>query len=112
MCGAQRNAGRMFLHEHPWDAWSRGLSFGKEMGVHTTKGDVCLFQLATNSIEKGSWFMSNSQCIIEELSMRCYNRDGQAKCHMKNFVIAVLKGLKGEIDSVKADWFNGSWHHL
>ena len=37
--------------------------------------------------------MSNSECIIE---------DGQAKGHMRNFVIAVLKGQKKEIDSVKA----------
>ena len=28
----QRNAGRLFLHEHPWDAWSRGLSFVNENG--------------------------------------------------------------------------------
>ena len=27
MYEGQRNAGRYFLHEHPWDAWSRGLSF-------------------------------------------------------------------------------------
>ena len=38
--------------------------------------------------------MSNSECIIEELSKRCYNKGGQAKNHMKNFVVAVLKGLK------------------
>ena len=55
-----------------------------------------------NSVEKGSWFMSNSKCIIEELSMRCCHRDGQAKGHMKNFVFAVLKGLKREVDAVKA----------
>ena len=67
-----------------------------------TKGDLCRFQLATNSIEKESWFMSNSECIIEELSKRCYNKGGQAKNHLKNFVVAVLKGLKREIDSVKA----------
>ena len=74
----------------PWDAWSRGLSFVKgdvRDGVHKTKGDLCRFQLTTSSIEKGSWFMSNSECVIEELSMRCCNRDGQAKSHMKNFVI-------------------------
>ena len=34
---------------------------------------LCRFQLTTNRIEKGSWFMSNSECIIEELTMRCYN---------------------------------------
>ena len=96
----QRNAGRLFLHEHPWDAWSCGLSFFYELaekdGVRGTKGDLCRFQLATNSIDKGSWFMSNSKCIMEELSKRCYNKDGQAQNHMKNFVVVVLKGLKRE----------------
>ena len=71
-------------------------------GVYKTKGDLCRFQLATNSAEKGSWFMSNSECIIEDLSKRCYNKSGQAKYHMKNFVVAVLKGLKRERDSVTA----------
>ena len=75
---------------------SRGFSFVNEMAekdvVHKTKGDLCRFQLATNSVEKGSWFMSNSECIIEELSKRCYNKSGQAKNHTKNFVVAVLKG--------------------
>ena len=60
----QRNAGRLFLHKHPWDAWSRGLSFVKEMAekdcVHKTKGDMSRFQLATDSIEKGSWCMSSA----------------------------------------------------
>ena len=31
MFETQRSAGRLFLHEHPWDAWSRFLSFVKEM---------------------------------------------------------------------------------
>ena len=43
----QRNTGRLFLHEHPWDVWSRGLSFFNEVaekdGVHGTKGDLCRF---------------------------------------------------------------------
>ena len=47
MYETQRNAGRLFLHEHPWDAWSCGLSFFNEMaekdGVHGTKGDLCHF---------------------------------------------------------------------
>ena len=83
----QRNAGRLVLHEHPWDARSRGLSFVKELaekdGVHKTKGDLCRFQLTTNSFEKGSSFMSNSECIIEELGKRCYNKGGQAKNRCK-----------------------------
>ena len=77
MYETQRNAGRLFLHEHLLGAWSRGFSFVDEMaekdGVHKTKGDLCRFQLATNGVEKGSW------CIIERLSTRCYNRDRQAE---------------------------------
>ena len=45
--------------------------------------------------------MSNSKCIMEELSKRRSYKDGQAQNHMKNFVVVLLKGLKREI-SVKA----------
>ena len=38
--------------------------------------------------------------------MRCYSRDEQAKNHMKNFVVAVLKGLKRDL-FCESDWFNG-----
>ena len=65
MYETQRSAGRLSLHERPWDVWSRGLSFVMEMaeknGVYKTKGDLCRFQLTTNSVEKGSCFMSNSE---------------------------------------------------
>ena len=63
-----------------WDAWSHGRSFVKEMpgkdgvmqekdGVHKTKVNLCRFELTTNSVGKGSWFMSASGCIIEELCL-------------------------------------------
>ena len=71
-------------------------------GVYKTKGDLSRFHLITNSVEKGSWFMSNSVYIIEELGLRCYNRDGQPENCTKKFVLVVLKGLTREIDSVKA----------
>ena len=39
----ERSARRLFLHEHPWDAWSRGFSFVKEIAekdrVFKTEGD-------------------------------------------------------------------------
>ena len=41
-------------------------------------------------------------CAEERGPQRLVNGDGQAKNHMKNFVVAVLKGLKREIDPVKA----------
>ena len=101
----QRNAGRLFLHEHPW---MRGLvasvsltKMAEKDGVHKTEGDLCRFQLATNSIEKGSWFMSNSECISRSYASVA-TKGGQAKNHVKNFVVAVSKGLKRELDSVKA----------
>ena len=44
MYETQRSARRQFLHEHPWDAWSRGVSFVKERaekdGVYKTQGDL------------------------------------------------------------------------
>ena len=99
MYETQRNAGRLFLHEHPWDAWSRGLSFVNEM---CTRRKATCVDFSWQRTVKRSRFMSNSECIIEELSNRCYNRSGQAKNHKKNFVVAVLKGLKREIDSLTA----------
>ena len=100
MYETQRNAGRLFLHEHPWDAWSRDLSFVKEMaemdGMHETKVYLCRFQWQRRVSRKDLCL-----CQIQNVSMRCYNKDGQAKGHMKNFVIAVLKGLKREMNSVK-----------
>ena len=56
MYETQRNAGRLFLIEHPWDAWSRGLinEMAEKDGVHKTRGDLCRFQLAMNSVKKGS----------------------------------------------------------
>ena len=61
-----------------------------------TKGDLCRFQLATNSIEKGSWFMSNSECIIEELQSWPCQESHEELCGCR------VEGLKREIDSVKA----------
>ena len=40
--------------------------------------------------------MSNSKCIIVELSKRCCSKDGQDQNHMENFVVVVLNGLKRE----------------
>ena len=69
MYETQRNAGRLFLHEHPWDAWSRGLSFVNEMaekdGVHKTKGDLCRVSVG------------NEQCrerIMVHVELRVHHR--------------------------------------
>ena len=57
--------GKTVFADHPWDAWLCGFSLVIEMaekdGVHKTNGDLCIFQLATNSIDKGSWFMATTE---------------------------------------------------
>ena len=73
------------------------LSFVKEMaekdGVYKTKGDLCRFQLTTNSVEKGSWFMSNSGATAEMVKQRITRRSSCWLC---------CRALKREMDSVNA----------
>ena len=76
--------------------------FVKEMtekyGAYKTKGDFCRFQLTTNNVEKGSWFMANSGCIIEEVGLRCYNRDGPAEKKLQEEVrVGCVENLE-EVD--------------
>ena len=82
------------MHEH--------LSFVKEMmekdDVYEAKGNTCRFQMTGKFVEKESGFVSNSECVIQEL------RDwfcSQGSCRTR-FVLSVLKGLKNEIDSARA----------
>ena len=99
-------AGRLFLHENPWISWSWDLSFVKEMrdkdDVHEAKGNACRFQMtdrfSENDVEK-SWFMSNSECIIEELREWCNQDSYKTRAHRIRFVLALLRGLKNERDS-------------
>ena len=70
--------------------------------MHKTKGDLCRSRLATGIVVKGSRLTSNSECVTEELSVRCYNREDRAKNNMKNFVSAVLKRPMREMDPVRA----------
>ena len=95
------------------DGWSRFVKEMAEMdGVYKTKGDLHRFQLASDSIEERSWSMSNSEYIIEELSMRCYNRDGQAKSHHEGLCDCCVEGLEEGDWFCESDWFNGSWRQL
>ena len=55
--------------------------------------------------KRGSCFESRSEFVIEEMGMCCCNKDGQTKSHEKNLVLTVFRGLKREIDLVRA---NGS----
>ena len=78
----QIEEGRWFLHEHPayatsWKLKSM-LDLQKCPGVMTTIADQCMYGLLTNSTEgreaparKSTKFMTNSQCLVDELKKRC-----------------------------------------
>ena len=53
MYETQRDAGRLFLQKHPWDAWSRSCNLVNEMAEKDS------LQLIMNSI--GSFFILNSE---------------------------------------------------
>ena len=120
----QYDSGRFFLHEHPWGAHSWQLDcvdrISKLSGVYTVLGDMCRFELMSgfDLVRKRSGFMTNSSCIAENLSLRCFNDDkscpekhhvhqhlvdGRAKSaedYTPQFVKAVLKGLLAEMKAV------------
>ena len=88
-----------------------GLSFNKEVrekdDVCEGKGSVCRFQMtdkfAEDNVEKESGFMTNSECIIQELREWWCNQDSsRTEANHTRFVLAVQKGLKNETDSAKA----------
>ena len=101
MYETQRNAGRLFLPEHPWDAWSRGLSFVEGWCEQDERWFVPV-SVGNEQYREGILFNVEFRVRHRGVDMRCCNGDGQAKNHMKNFVVAGLKGLNREGDSVKA----------
>ena len=80
------NAGRFFLHEHPWGAWSWCLPEVKELlnetSVKLAKGNMCAQgmklrdQLGEAPVLKATGWMSNSDFILQELSAKCTNNGG------------------------------------
>ena len=80
----QVKEGRYFLHEHPAGASSWALDdikdLEKETGVKIAVADQCMYGLKTygkdkkvqdKAARKRTKFMTNSQCMAEELSKRC-----------------------------------------
>ena len=70
--------------------------------VRDTQSEVYRSQSTPCLPKRGYCFKSRSECVTEKLSVCCCNENGQAKDHVKNFVMIVSGGLKREIDSVKA----------
>ena len=79
----QHLAGRYFLHEHPAQAssWQEAkvIDLMQLDGVFRTTVDQCKYGMEDNlqqPIKKPTSFLTNSTCLVEELSTRCGGRHG------------------------------------
>ena len=122
----QVREGRYFLHEHPDQAWSWKLDFMVELmemeGVSRVTGHQCCWGQQTVDYDgemglvlKPTGWLSNSPCILEEMSRRCENESlpksewhvhvplvGGAKTRpAQNYppalVAAILRGLTAQL---------------
>ncbi len=79
----QHEAGRFFLHEHPWQASSWELSCVRAImalnGVRRIMANQCQLGAMDEKgrpLRKPTGFMSNSAAICEELNKKCHGRNG------------------------------------
>ena len=79
----QMKAGRFFVHEHPAQASSWELqcirALLRQEGVRRVVGDQCQYGQESadgHPVKKPTGWMSNSECVLENLGQRCGNRDG------------------------------------
>lgn len=122
----QVKKGRYFLHEHPDQAWSWKLDFMMDLsemeGVSRVTGHQCCFGLQTVDLDgemglvlKPTGWMSNSECILAEVSRRCENEslprnEWHTHVHLVGssqtrpaqscppaLVVAILRGLKAQL---------------
>ena len=119
----QVNAGRYFVHEHPWHADSWNLNCVNKVkympGVQTARCDQCMMGLRTNALGtlngdasmhamKPTCFMSNSSEVIRVLSVRCDNShehqalvQGRAKAagkYPRELCDAICEGILSQIE--------------
>ena len=115
-------AGRYFLHEHPWGAWSWSLpeirDLRNEPGVKLARGDMCAQGMKLRDekgeapVLKATGWMSNSDLILQELSAKCTTngcpndhrhcdlhdgRAAQAAIWPEKLCYSILKGLRKEL---------------
>ena len=92
MYETQRYAGRLFLHEHPCGAWSRDLSFDKEM-----------VEMGQATCVDSSWQRTVSRKDPRSCPSQSVSSRSQAEhALLQQRWTAVLQGMKRVIDSVKA----------
>ena len=111
----QISEGRYFVHEHPMNATSWGLKCIKRVRamnrVMVERCDQCMTGLKTTGKDgmeayamKPTRFMTNSECVAEEVSNRCdgshthqpltQGRAADAAIYPKNYVKELRKGLR------------------
>ena len=116
----QREAGRYFLHEHPWLATSWSLPEIDKLlcydDVQRVRTDMCQFGMtsrqggigsALGPVLKPTGFLTNSKCIAKELSQRCTRdhehvplvggRAAAAAIYPHKLCAAICKGLAAQI---------------
>ena len=117
--------GRLFLHEHPWQASSWSARCVQEVlelpGVEVAYCDQCMFGMVTadgEAAKKPTGWMSNSKYIRDALSVKCDGghkhqeliggRAQHCAAYPPKLVIAVLHALRrelrdaGRLDSMEA----------
>ena len=78
----QHEAGRLFVHEHPWAAssWKEPAicQLSEELGITKVRGDMCRFGMTQITregkeelVKKGTGFLTNSPQVAKELSKVC-----------------------------------------
>ena len=80
----QHRDGRLFLHEHPWGAWSWKLECVQDLlnscGVRSVRSDMCRFNMTSVDVDgthglvlKPTGWMGNCNRILDRLDKRCFN---------------------------------------
>ena len=120
----QLKAGRHFLHEHPWGAWSWKLPEVQELLNHASvklgKGHMCVHGMTatdtkgTAPILKATGWMTSSNFILQELAKQCTNngsasdhrhasleqsRAAGAAIYSDKLCYAILRGLRKQLCS-------------
>lgn len=105
---AQMERGGFFLHEHPRDAtsWERPCMkrLREKEGVYLVTADLCRYGLTSRDehgsgfSKKPTFFLTNSEEIANELSLRCSN-----DCHVLHIRLLVSgetfrTGPRGQVD--------------
>jgi hypothetical protein len=118
----QLDAGRFFLHEHPWSASSWRTAEMQELlqdpRVTKVRGNMCRYNMkitdsdGTALVCKKTGWISNSKLILEELNLQCTNTGGPndhrhadlqngraklAQVYPEKLCLAILKGLRKEL---------------